>query len=166
MGEKTIQGMLVSYLRDCHAMEENVLRMIDGMIATTNDPQILADLENHKTETENHERLIKQRLEELDADGGTVLKDVPAMFGAVLKGIGDAIRSDKAGKNARDGYVTEALEIAAYHLLENLAERAGDQVTVNLAKRIRADEEKMRDKIDGTWSKVIDLTLLEEGVKT
>lgn len=164
MGEKTIQDMLVSYIRDCHAMEQNVTRMLDSMIATTEDPEILKDLQAHRTETETHERLLQQRLTDLNETGTSVVKDIPAVFGAMLKGIGDAVRSDKPGKNARDGYVTEALEIAAYNLLENLAERAGDQVTVNLARRIREDEERMRDKIDATWSKVIDLTLVEEGV--
>lgn len=164
MAEKTIRDMLISYIRDCHAMEANVLRMLDSMIATTNDAEILEDLRSHKVETETHERLLGERLEALGEGGTSSVKDVPAVFGAMLKGIADTVRTDKPGKNARDGYVTEAMEIAAYNLLENLAERAGDEVTVKLAQRIRADEEKMRDKIDQTWSKVIDLTLVEEGV--
>ena len=161
--ETDVQSMLHSYIRDAHAMEENVLRMLDSMIATTTDPQILETMQQHKTETERHETLLRQRLEALRVDV-TAVKDVPAIFGAMLKGFGDAVRSDKAGKNARDGYITEAMEIAAYQLLENLAERAGDAETAELARIIRADEERMRDQIDQNWPKFIDLTLAEKGI--
>ncbi len=163
MGEQDLRSMLHSYLRDAHAMEENVLRMLDSMITTTDDPEILRALQTHKTETEGHEQLLKNRLESLNVDV-TAVKDVPAIFGALMKGIGDVVRSDKPGKNARDGYVTEAMEIAAYHLLENLAQRAGDQETADLARRIRADEERMRDVIDQNWPKFVDLTLAEKGI--
>ena len=37
MSEKTVEGMLDSYIRNAHAMEENVLRMHDSMIGTTDD---------------------------------------------------------------------------------------------------------------------------------
>lgn len=165
MGEQDLQSMLHSYLRDAHAMEENVLRMLDSMIATTEDPEIQQSLQRHKSETEGHEQQIRSRLKALNVDV-TAVKDVPSIFGALMKGIGDAVRSDKAGKNARDGYVTEAMEIAAYHLLENLAERAGDQETAQMARTIRADEERMRDEIDGNWPRFIDLTLAEKGITT
>lgn len=161
--EQDLQSMLHSYIRDAHAMEQNVLRMLDSMIATTDDPQILQGLKKHKTETERHETLLRERLEALGVDT-TAVKDVPAILGALVKGLGDAVRTDKAGKNARDGYVTEAMEIAAYQLLENLSERAGDTETAELARTIRADEEKMRDEIDQNWPKFIDLTLAEKGI--
>jgi len=164
MGEKNLQDMLVSYIRDAHAMEQNVARMLDAMIATTKDPEITAALQKHRSETERHEELLANRLTALGAEAGTAVKDIPAILGAVMKGLGDAVRSDKAGKNARDGYVTEAMEIAAYRLLEQLAERAGDAETAAMARDICGDEEAMRDLIEANWGKFIDLTLAEEGV--
>lgn len=164
MGESNIDDMVTSYVRDCHAMEESALKMLDSMIETTTDPAILEDLENHRAETMEHERLTKQRVEALGGNV-TAMKDLPAIVGAMIKGVADSIRSDKPGKNARDGYVTESLEIAAYQLLEQLAGRAGDEETAEMARVIRADEERMRDRIDSTWSKVIDLTLAERGIE-
>lgn len=163
MGEKNLNDLLVSYIRDAHAMEENVLVMLDSMIGTTNDPQILDDLRQHKSATEGHELLLRQRLEAM-GENVALSKDIPAMFGALIKGVVDAVRSDKPGKNARDAYMTEAMEIAAYNLLEQLADRAGDEETVRIARQIRRDEEEMRDRIDENWGKFIDLTLQEEGV--
>lgn len=166
MTERDISDKLVSYIRDAHAMEENVLRMLDSMIATTTDTEISTHLRRHRSETERHAELLQERLDALGERGTSTVKDIPAVLGAMVKGMGDAIRSDKAGKNARDGYVTEAMEIAAYRLLEQLAIRAGDEETAQVARTICADEERMRDVIDANWARFIDLTLAEEDVST
>ncbi len=52
------------------------------------------------------------------------VREAQAVGAALLKGVGEQARGDKAGKNARDGYMAERLEIAAYQLLERLAEKA------------------------------------------
>ena len=163
MAEDTMQDMLISYIRDAHAMERNVHKMLDSLIATTEDPQIKSEMEHHRTETERHEQLLAARLE---AEGGgsetSLVKDIPAMLGAMVKGIADMARSDKPGKNARDAYVTEALEIAAYELLERLADRCGDKETAEIARSIKADELAMRAKIEKNWDRFLELSIAEK----
>ena len=50
-------------------------------------------------------------------------------------------------KNAKDACATEALEIATYTAIERLAGAVGDPETAKLAASIRADEEKMLERI-------------------
>lgn len=163
MSEATIDAMLDSYLRDAHAMELNVKQMLVSMIATTNDPEIRDILEAHKDETDGQIKRLEARLN-ARGEATSSAKDMGALMGAFFKGMADLTRSDKAGKNARDGFVTEALEIASYHLLERLAVRAGDEETAEVARLNRAEEESMRDAIDANWDRFIDLVLEEESV--
>jgi ferritin-like metal-binding protein YciE len=164
VADDKLREKLVEYVEDAHAMEQSVLRSLDSMISTTNDPEIVEMLRHHKEESERHERLLKERLDALGA-GTSTRKEAQTVAGALLKGIGDQARTDKPGKNARDGYVTEHMKIAAYQLLERLAVRAGDQETAEVARRNRADEEAMAQKIDANWDRFLDLTLVEAGIQ-
>ncbi len=93
------------------------------------------------------------------------VREAQAVGAALLKGVGEQARGDKAGKNARDGYMAERLEIAAYQLLERLAEKAGDTETAEVARRNRADEEEMARRIDASWERTLELTLEENGIR-
>ena len=158
-----LQEKLIDYIEDAHAMEQNVLQMLDSMIATTDDEQIVQEFEHHKVETELHLQLLRDRLTAHGRDA-SLRKETQTMAAALMKGLADQVRGDKAGKNARDGFVTEHLEIAAYELLERLARRAGDEETAEVARQIRQDEEAMAQKIASHWDKFLDLTLAEEGI--
>jgi nucleotide-binding universal stress UspA family protein len=149
MADEKLQEKLADYVEDAHAMEQSVLRSLDSMISTTDDYEMKSMLEHHKEETERHERLLKERLDALGEETSAP-KEAQMVAAALLKGIADRARTDKPVKNARDGYVTEHMEIACYQILERLAERAGDTETAEVAGRNRADEEEMARKIDSS----------------
>jgi ferritin-like metal-binding protein YciE len=159
----TINEQLIKHIDEAHAMEQNVLRMLDGMISTTDDPEILQELEHHKIETEGHAQRMKARLEAHGSAPSTV-KQVGGILGALAKMPLDLVRGEKAGRNARDGYATEAMEIASYQLLERIAQKAGDEETAEAARLNRADEEKMAMEIHENWDKFAELSLKEEGI--
>jgi ferritin-like metal-binding protein YciE len=163
MADQRLTEKLGDYVEDAHAMETNVLQMLDSMIATTTDPKIRDELERHKDQTEKHEERLRRRLDALGR-GTSIRKETQTLAGALMKGVVDQVRGDKPGKNARDGFITEHMEIASYELLERLAERAGDAETAKVARANRRDEEAMAKKIAGKWDKFIDLTLEEEGI--
>jgi ferritin-like metal-binding protein YciE len=76
----------------------------------------------------------------------------------------DIARSEKAGRNARDGYATEHMEIGSYQLLERIAQRAGDDATAHVARQNRAEEEAMAKRFDEHWDRFAELSLRDAGV--
>src|SRR3954453_8359576 len=162
VSDNALQTKLGDYVEDAHAMETNVLQMLGSMISTTSDPEIRAELERHKEQTEAQEQRLRDRLEALGRSP-SIRKETQMIVGALMKGVADMARTDKPGKNARDGYVTEHMEIAAYELLERLAKRAGDEETAEVARQNRADEREMAKKIESNWDRFLDLTLATPG---
>ena len=163
MADDRLQQKLVDYVEDAHAMERNVSTMLDSMISTTDDPEITQMLKHHKQQTQEHERRLRERLDALGA-GTSTTKAVGGLGAALFKGVGDVARTDKPAKNARDGFMTEHMEIAAYELLERLAKKAGDEQTAEVARLNRSDEQAMAKKIASNWDRFLDLTLATPGL--
>jgi ferritin-like metal-binding protein YciE len=159
----TLNEQLVKHIDEAHAMEQNVLRMLDSMISTTDDPEILQELEHHKIETEGHAQRMKARLEAHGATPSTV-KQIGGIVGALAKLPLDVVRGEKAGRNARDGYATEHMEIASYELLRRIAQRANDTETVTACDEIIEQERAMAETIAANWEKFTELSLREAGV--
>jgi ferritin-like metal-binding protein YciE len=158
-----LKAQLIKHIDEAHAMEQNVLRMLDGMISTTDDPEILDALEHHRLQTEGHADRMERRLEAHDATPSAV-KQIGGVLGALAKMPLDFVRGGKAGRNARDGYATEHLEIASYELLRRIARKAGDEETAKAAEEIIVEEHAMAKLIEEHWDKFAELSLKEEGV--
>jgi ferritin-like metal-binding protein YciE len=162
MGQ-ALEEQLVKHIDEAYAMEQNVLRMLDGMISTTDDPEILDALEHHKVQTQGHVDRMKARLDAHDATPSGI-RQVGGILQALAKMPLDIVRGEKAGRNARDGFATEHMEIASYELLRRIADRAGDEETSQAATEIIAEEKAMAETISANWDKFAELSLREEGV--
>jgi ferritin-like metal-binding protein YciE len=158
----SMHDQLVKHIDEAIAMEENVKRMLDGIIASMDDPQVIDLFEHHRVQTEEHSLRLRRRLE---AQGGSpsVVREVGGIIGALAKLPLDMVRSEKSGRLARDAYATEHLEIASYQLLERVARRAGDEETAEVARQNRADEEAMARKLDEHWDTFAEHSLREQG---
>src|SRR5438477_12140277 len=108
-----LKEQLIKHIDEAYAMEQNIVRMLDGMISTTDDPEILDALEHHKMQTQGHADRMAARLEAHGASPSAV-KQLGGVLGALAKMPLDLVRGEKAGRNARDGYATEHMEIAGY----------------------------------------------------
>ncbi|MEN3340873.1 MAG: hypothetical protein V7644_277 [Actinomycetota bacterium] len=159
-----IEEKLVEYIDDAYAMEQNVLRMLDSMIGTTDDPQMKRSLERHRKQTEQQAERLEECLREHGASPSAI-KEAGGVIGAMMKSVVDVARGDKVGRNARDGFATEHMEMASYQLLERVARKAGDRKTVAVARQNREEEEAMARSIASKWNKIADLSLKEAGVR-
>jgi ferritin-like metal-binding protein YciE len=163
MASKQLEEQLVKHIDEALAMEQNVLRMLGGMISTTDDEEIKGELRQHKLETEQHAERLEKRLAAHQASPSTV-REAAGIMNALMKGVVDMVRQEKAGRNARDGYATEHLEIASYELLRRVAEKAGDEETAQAAREIIEEEKVMARLIADNWDQFAELSLREAGV--
>jgi ferritin-like metal-binding protein YciE len=159
----TINDQLVKHIDEAIAMEESVKRLLDGMIQTSDDPQVIDLLEHHKLETEQHSQRLRRRLSAHGASP-SIVREATGILGALAKLPLDLVRGEKAGRNARDGYAAEHMEIAAYQLLERVARKAGDEETAEVARQNRAEEEAMAKRLDEHWDTFAELALRQEGI--
>jgi ferritin-like metal-binding protein YciE len=114
-------------------------------------------LQTHLHEPREHAQRVERRLRELGEGSNPVM----AVVGAVQAVVGQALALGKAPfdllrgsggeekvlKNAKDACASESLEIATYTAIERLARSVGDDETAELAASIRADEEKMLERL-------------------
>jgi ferritin-like metal-binding protein YciE len=148
---------VVQYLNEARASELALVRVLQSQIAMTPRGSYRSGLEEHLKQTRRHADRVAGRLHALgqgenplDAAVGIV----ESVFGQalalgmmplqLLRGSGG---EEKVLKNAKDACATEALEIATYTAIERLAKRVGDDETARLAASIRADEEKMLERV-------------------
>ena len=159
---QTLRDQLTKHIDEALAMEGNVVRMLDSAIRTTDDEEIAALFRAHRTESERHEEKLRRRLEAHGASPSLV-REAGGMLGVLMKGALDAARGEKAGRNARDAYATEHVEIAAYELLERIAVRAGDEETARVARENREEERAMAARLEQFWDRFAELSLVEAG---
>jgi ferritin-like metal-binding protein YciE len=155
---------LVESIEDAHALEQHVAKQLDVLIDTTEDPELREAYLRHKEQTETHERLLRERLEDAYRRSPDPIKDVESIFVAMSKGLIHKLRPPDPARNARDAYVAEQMEIATYEILERMARRAGDWTTAEVARRNRADEQGMADAIAARWTRVVELSVRRDAV--
>src|SRR3954470_13874991 len=150
MPANTLSEQLVKYLTDVHAMEVQALAQMRAAPKLAGDPELASAFEAHLEETAVHEQLVRERLE---AHGASPSR-IEDLLGA-LSGKGFVLfarfNPDTPGKLATHAFSYEHLELAAYDLLERVAERAGDGATAEVARRIRADEDAMASRLGASW---------------
>jgi len=152
------QTKTVQYLNEAHAMEVALIRVLQEQIAVTPRGRYRSALETHLRETRTHADRVGERRRELDGGAGPIgaivgfAQDAVGQALALSKTPLDLVRGsggeEKVLKNAKDACATEALEIATYIALEELARQVDDDRTAELAASIRADEEAMLERIE------------------
>lgn len=159
------KAKIIQYLNEAHATEAALVRVLQEQIAMAPRGSYRTALETHLRETRRHGDRVAARRSELQ-DGrnpiGTVVgfaQDAVGQAVALAKVPLDIVRGsggeEKVLKNAKDACATEALEVATYIALEQLARSVGDEETAELAASIRADEEAMLERIERELPKLM-----------
>jgi ferritin-like metal-binding protein YciE len=148
---------IAQYLSEARASEDALTRVLESQIAMTPSGSYRTALETHLEETRRHSARVADRLSRLERGLNPMLlalgfwEELAGQAIALGKVPLDLLRGtggeEKVLKNAKDAAATEALEIATYIAIERLARVVGDDETAELANDIRAEEERMLDRI-------------------
>jgi ferritin-like metal-binding protein YciE len=163
MPAENLEQQLVKYLEDVHSTEENAIAQLRAGAESADDEALAAALREHLAETEEHERLVSERLDAYGASSST-LKDTAQKGAAKMTGMMAKAAPDTSGKLAIQAFSFEHLEIASYRMLREVARRAGDEQTVTVAERILAQEEAAAQKLGSLLEAVAERDLERQGV--
>lgn len=156
--DKEASETLDSYLADAHALEAQAVQLLKKGREIAGDPELARIYEDHLRQSEEHARLVEQRLEARGA-GASALKDTALRAGAVNWGLFFQAQEDTPAKLAAFAYAFEHLEIAGYELLRRVAQRAGDVATVQLAGRILKDERAMAERVMAAFDRAFEASV-------
>ena len=161
MAQRSLDEQLTKYLTDVHSIELQALEQMRRAPGIAGDPDLARMFEEHLTETEVHERLVRDELEHRGAEPSTV-KDIAGRVGGWGMVLFAKANPDTPGKLAMHAFSYEHMELAAYELLRRVAEAAGDERVRELASRIGADERAMADRIGERWDRAVEASLREK----
>src|SRR3954453_20005288 len=149
---------LTKYLTDAHSIEEQALGQMKIAPKIAGTPALSAIFSEHLRETEEHERLVRERLEQRGAEPSKV-KDIAGRAGGYGMALFAKLNPDTPGKLIMHAYSYEHMELAAYELLRRAAEHAGETPVVGLAQRIGAEERAMADRLAPGWDDAVEASL-------
>ncbi|TML90038.1 MAG: DUF892 family protein [Actinobacteria bacterium] len=157
---RDVNDQLTKYLTDAHSIEEQALQQLRRAPAIAGDPAIAKAFEDHRAETQMHERTVRELLH---ARGATpnVVKDVAMRAGGVGFLLFARLQPDSTGKLLAHAHSYEALEFAAYELLARAADLVSDESVAEAARRIAGQEHAMQERLAGLFDAAVDASLRE-----
>jgi ferritin-like metal-binding protein YciE len=162
MPETPLNEQLHKYLTDAHSIEVQALAQMRSAPDMAGDPQFAEIFREHEQETEEHKRLIEQRLE-AHGESPNKLKDLAGQLTGKGFVLFAKFNPDTPGKLAAHAHAYEAMEEAAYELLYRVADRAGDQETADVARRILEQEKAMKGRVFDNCDRAVEASLRDKG---
>jgi len=147
-----LHSLLLSYLRDAHALEGQAIELLESGAERVDDAQLERAFAEHLRETRHHLELIENLLEERGASP-SLLKDSALKAGGINLSAFFGAQPDSTTKLAGFAFAFEQLEIAAYELLQRVAARAGDDGVVAVAEEILAEERQAAARVAESWNR-------------
>jgi ferritin-like metal-binding protein YciE len=158
MEPNDLQEQLTKYLTDVHAIEQQALAQMHVAPGLAGDEEIAQAFSLHLSETEEHERLIRELLKSRGASPSK-LKDVAGMLSGHGFSLFAAFQPDTPGKLVAHAFSYEHMEEGTYDMLGTIATRAGDVATLETARQIEAQEHAMGDRLAALFDRAADVAL-------
>jgi ferritin-like metal-binding protein YciE len=152
------EQQLVKYLTDAHSVEQQALTQMRRAPGLAGEKRLADAYREHLAETEEHEALLRGRLEAHGAEPSRA-KDLAGIAGGWGMLAFARSQPDSPGKLTAHAFSYENMEVSIYALLSSAAEAAGDAETVAVAARIGAEEKRMAGRLAGLFDVTVDAAL-------
>lgn len=164
MANDDLRDKLVTYIQDTYALENQIVEVLEKHEREAQDyPEMQTMIHRHLEETKQHRQRMQERLAAYN-EKPSAMKDMATnLMGNLLAAL-SGWRTDTVAKNARDEYVTEHMEIAAYGLLMATAQAYGDTETVRACSLNLADEIRMASLLEQQFPRVAVLALRRDKI--
>lgn len=160
-----LKDKLVNYLQDAAAMEHQIADVLKQQISDTKQwPEIQQRIQQHLDATQTHHQRMVDRLKAYNESPSNIKSALASMMGN-LTGMTAGARSDALAKEARDDYMIEHLEIAAYELLITTAAAYGDNATVQACELNLRDEMEMAHWLERSLPRTAVLSYQQDGIQ-
>jgi ferritin-like metal-binding protein YciE len=159
-----LRAKLIDWLQDAYAMEHQIAQTLEGQVKDTERyPQIQARIQQHLDETHMHEQRMEDRLNAFETKPSGMQSVGAKVMGSLMGAAGGA-RSDPLVKMARDDYMVEHMEIAAYGALIAAAQAYGDVETIQAARANLRDEWTMASWLEHHLADAVLYQFQEDGI--
>ena len=161
--DEQIRTKLLPHIQNAYALENQVAEALERhRDEAAGIPEMQAKIQEHFEVTKQHRERIVQRLQAY-GETPSVIKDLGSSLMGNMMGAMAGMRPDTMSRMARDEYVSEHLEIAAYTLLITTAQALGDMETVRIAEQNLQDEIEMQQWLLSHMPQVCLYDLQQEG---
>jgi ferritin-like metal-binding protein YciE len=141
---------LVRFLGDMYSVEQQSIAQLIAAPALSGNKHFSNDFRRHYVETEQHLRLVQERLDSHESSV-SVIKTL------IMKAAGSGLlffaltQPETPAKLAVNSYSYEAMEWAGYEILARLAKLADDLQTLAVAFTIRNQERTMMERLETSF---------------
>lgn len=162
--DEKLRDKLITYIEDAYAMENQIVETLEKQVKETQKfPDIQARIQQHLDATREHRTRMEERLAFYSKKPSAVKGAITNVMGNVVGALGTT-RRDTLAMTARDDYMTEHMEIAAYELLIATAQVFGDTDTIRACELNLRDEVAMAQWLQQGMPRTALLSLREDGI--
>jgi ferritin-like metal-binding protein YciE len=148
------KNMLLTWLRDAHAMEASAESILEKQVKRVKDhPEMHTKISEHLEETRSQKKRVHQCIEQLGGDTST-LKEMVGKFSGAMQAFGAASADDELVKACISDYAFESMEIASYRSLIAAAEAYNEPDIRQVCEEILAEEVAMAEWLENNISAV------------
>lgn len=158
LSPEKLNDHLQRHLAEVHAFESQSVALLEKSEQLAEASSVKAVYSEALAASEQHARLVEQRLDALGADRSRLI-DAALATGGLNWGLFFQVQSDTPAKLAAFVYAFLHLEIGGYELLKRTARRAGDAETVQLCERILSEKIAAAERLTTTFDAAVQATL-------